>query len=267
MIGLSRFISRAHHKPKPIAGYVRTFSIVQLTGLCSRCSITSANPQEGKSLTSANLAIAFAQSGQRVILVDADLRRPSQHKVFSLPNKAGLTTVLLDSSVPVSDVVQSVTVENLRVMTSGPLPPNPSEMVGSKRMEHFIDSLRHEADIVIFDSPPVLAVTDSIVLGTRVDGILLVVESGHTRHIQAQRSKEALTKVGAQLLGVVLNRVEVRSENYYSYYEDDLDSRQARRVRLPREPARTRGFARPARPAWTSTTHASKPHGQFACAA
>jgi len=195
--------------------------------------ITSANPQEGKSLTSANLAIAFALSGQRVILVDADLRRPCQHKVFSLPNKAGLTTVILDSSVPVSDVLQPVAVENLRVMTSGPLPPNPSEMVGSKRMEHLIDSLRHEADIVIFDSPPVLAVTDSIVLGTRVDGILLVVEAGHTRHIQAQRSKEALTKVGAQLLGVVLNRVEMRSENYYNYYEDDLDVHQARHVRLP----------------------------------
>ena len=195
--------------------------------------ITSANPQEGKSLTSANLAIAFAQSGQRVILMDADLRRPFQHKIFSLPNKAGLTTVLLDSSVPLSDVLQPVPVENLRVMTSGPLPPNPSEMVGSKRMEQLIESLRREADIVIFDSPPVLAVTDSIVLGTRVDGILLVVDSGHTRHIQAQRSKEAFATVGAQLLGVVLNRVLVRGENYYDYYEDDLDNRQTRRVWLP----------------------------------
>jgi polysaccharide biosynthesis transport protein len=195
--------------------------------------ITSSNPQEGKSLTSANLAIAFAQSGQRVILVDADLRRPFQHKIFSLPNKAGLTTAILDPSVPVSDVLQPVPVENLRVMTSGPLPPNPSEMVGSKRMENLIDTLRHEADIVIFDGAPVLAVTDSIVLGTRADGVLLVVESGHTRHIQAQRSKEAITKVGAPLLGVVLNRVLVRSENYYRYYEDDEESPQARRIRLP----------------------------------
>jgi capsular exopolysaccharide synthesis family protein len=195
--------------------------------------ITSANPQEGKSLTAINLAIAFAQSGQRVILVDADMRRPCQHKILSLPNKAGLTSMLLDSNEQVSDVLQSVAVENLRVVTSGPLPPNPAEMLGSKRMEHLIESLQREADLVIFDSPPVLAVTDSIVLGTRVDGVLLVVEAGRTRYIQVRRSKEALTKVGAQLLGVVLNQVEVRSENYYSYYEDDLDSRQARRVRLP----------------------------------
>ena len=195
--------------------------------------VTSANPEEGKSVTAVNLAIAFAQAGQRVILVDADLRRPFQHKILSLSNKVGLTTVLLDSSVPVSDALQSVTVENLRVMTSGTLPPNPSEMLGSKRMRLLIESLRQEADIAIFDSAPVLAVTDSIVLSTGVDGVLLVVESGRTRHIQAQRSKEALAKVGAQLLGAVLNRGSVRSESYYNYYEDDRDSRQPRRVRFP----------------------------------
>jgi non-specific protein-tyrosine kinase len=196
--------------------------------------ITSANPEEGKSVTAVNLAIAFAQAGQRVILVDADLRRPFQHKILSLSNKVGLTTVLLDSSAPVSDALQPAAVENLRVITSGTIPPNPAEMLGSKRMRHLIESLRQEADIVIFDSPPVLAVTDSIVLSTCVDGVLLVVKSGRTRHVQAQRSKEALAKVGAQLLGAVLNRGSVRSEGYYSYYEDDGDSRQPGRAWFPR---------------------------------
>ncbi len=196
--------------------------------------ITSANPEEGKSLTAANLAIAFSQSGQRVILVDADLRRPSQHKLLSLSNKVGLTTVLLDPNEQVADVLQSVAVENLRVMTSGPTPPNPSEMLGSKRMAHLIESLQQEADIVIFDSPPALAVTDSIVLGTRVDGALLVIEAGRTRHVHAQRTREALTKVGVQLLGVVLNRVMVRSENYYSYYEEHHDRPRRLGYRLPK---------------------------------
>jgi polysaccharide biosynthesis transport protein len=194
--------------------------------------VTSANPQEGKSITAVNLAIAFAQSGQRVILVDADMRRPFQHKLLSLSNNAGLTNVLLDSDERISDVLQSVAVENLRVMPSGPLPPNPSEMLGSTRMEHLIESLQRESDIVIFDSPPVLAVTDSIVLGARVDGVLLVVEAGRARYIQVQRCKEALTKVGAPLLGVVLNRAVVRGESYHSYYEDEDNNQQRRRIRF-----------------------------------
>ncbi len=194
--------------------------------------ITSANPEEGKSLTSVNLAVAFAQAGQRVILVDADLRRPSQHNILSLPNKVGLTSVLIDANGQVSNVLQPTSVENLRVMTSGPIPPNPSEMLGSKRMTHIIEALQQEADVVVFDGAPVLAVTDSIVLGVHVDGVLLVVEAGRTRHAQAQRSKEALTKVGAQVLGVVLNRVVARGESYYAYYEDASDSEQKHR-RLP----------------------------------
>jgi non-specific protein-tyrosine kinase len=196
--------------------------------------ITSANPEEGKSLTAVNLAIVFAQSGQRVILVDSDLRRPSVHKVLSLSNKLGLTTILVDSNQQASDVFQTVTgVENLRVITTGPVPPNPSDMLGSQRMGHLMESLQHEADMVIFDGAPVLAVTDSVVISTRVDGVLLVVEAGRTRHAQAQRSKETLTKVGAPLLGVVLNRVSVRAENYYNYYGEGSDHRLPRRIRFP----------------------------------
>jgi non-specific protein-tyrosine kinase len=210
--------------------------------------ITSANPREGKSLTAANLAIAFAQSGQRVILVDADLRRPTLHKMLSLSNKVGLTSVLVDSSEQISDALQPAMVENLRVMCCGPLPPNPSEMLGSKRMSQVIESLQQEADTVIFDGAPVLAVTDSLVLGARTDGVLLVIEAGRTRHVHAQRSKEALAKVGGQVLGVVLNRVLARSEGYYSYYEDGSDERQPGHTRfrlsLSGLSALRRGFGR-----------------------
>lgn len=183
--------------------------------------ITSANPEEGKSLTAANVAVVLAQAGRRVTLIDADLRRPTQHQIFKLNNARGLTTILLDTNVTLPDVVQNTTIENLKVMPSGPIPPNPSELLGSKRMGYLINALQKQSDVVIFDSPPVLAVADAGVLATRLDGVLLVVDAGHTRRPLARRAREALTAVNAHVLGVMLNRVDAKAKGYGYYYYDD----------------------------------------------
>ncbi len=211
--------------------------------------VTSANPSDGKSITAANLAVTLAQSGQRVALVDADLRRPSQHKVFSLSNTSGLVTILMDVNVQLSDVLQSTEVENLRVMTVGPTPPNPSEMLGSKRMGYLIEALQHETDVVVFDSPPLLAVTDATVLGARLDGVVIVVNAGRTRRVHLHRGKEMLDTVGAHVIGVVLNRLPKRNDSYYqNYYYDGGEApptgRAARLRAFVAESSLARRFAR-----------------------
>jgi capsular exopolysaccharide synthesis family protein len=193
---------------------------------------------EGKSVTAANLAAVMAQSGQRVVLVDADLRRPTQHRIFELNNHQGLTTALVESEAALSDLLQTTRVENLSVVTSGPLPPNPSELLGSRRMEAVIEALQQRAEVVIFDSPPVMAVTDATVLAARVDGTLLVINSGKTRRALAQRSVETLAAVGARVLGVALNRLASRHGGYYYYHyyysEDGQRRRHSRRGLLTR---------------------------------
>jgi capsular exopolysaccharide synthesis family protein len=181
--------------------------------------VTSASPEDGKTITAANLAVTLAQAGQRVVLVDADLRRPSQHNVFGLSNATGLTTILMDPEARLSDVLQTTEVKDLRVMTAGPTPPNPSEIIGSKRMGYLIEALQHESDVVIFDSPPLLAVTDSAVLGARLGSVLIVVSASRTRRGQLQQGKEKLDAVGARVIGVVLNRLAIRGDNsYHQYY-------------------------------------------------
>jgi non-specific protein-tyrosine kinase len=194
--------------------------------------LTSPNPEEGKSLIAANLATALAQSGKRVILVDADLRRPVQHKVFELNNQGGLSTVLTDDSVSVDDVLQTVPTENLGILTSGPLPEDPSELLGSKRMLQLIELLQQRADVVIFDSPPVMVVGDATILAPQMDSTLLVIDSGKTRQATAQRCKEALEAVKASLSGVVLNRLATRVGGYYYYYTES-GQRHGRRARQP----------------------------------
>ena len=144
--------------------------------------VTSSGPGEGKSTTAANLAVVMAQTGQKVILVDTDLRRPVIHKTFGVPNNVGITTTLLaGQDVDLATYLQPTEIENLSVLTSGPIPPNPSELLGSHRMGHVIEQLSQAADLVIFDTPPVLVVTDASVLGRQVDGVLLVADAGGTR--------------------------------------------------------------------------------------
>ena len=136
----------------------------------------------------------------------------------------------MDTTVQLADMLQTTEVENLRVMTVGPVPPNPSEMLGSKRMGYLIETLKQETDVVIFDSPPLLAVTDGAVLGARLDGVLIVINAGHTRRVHLQRSKEVLNTVGARVIGAVLNRLPAYGDNYYSnYYYDDSEHQPARR--------------------------------------
>jgi non-specific protein-tyrosine kinase len=175
---------------------------------------TSTAPDEGKSTTLANLAVTMAQAEQRVILVDCDLRRPTLHTLFDLPNETGLTSMILTEETP--PPLQETGVPGLSLLSSGPLPPRPADILGSRRMEAAIERLRAEADIVLFDTPPVVAVTDAAVLATKVDGVLLVFQAGRTSRERARRARQILEKVKANIVGVVLNNAEV--EQGYGYY-------------------------------------------------
>jgi capsular exopolysaccharide synthesis family protein len=186
-----------------------------------RLLITSTNPMEGKSTTVANLAVVLAQAGKRVVVVDADLRRPTQHKYFSLTNAFGVTTAIMDSQSPVEQQVQVTKIENLWVMTSGPLPPNPAELLDSQRMEQVLVDLQKQADIIVVDSPPVMSVTDASLLSRRVDGTILVINAYKTRRAFLTRALGTLRSVNGNLLGVVLNRVipsHSGNSSYYYYY-------------------------------------------------
>jgi capsular exopolysaccharide synthesis family protein len=169
--------------------------------------ITSPGPGEGKSTTLANLAVTMAQVEQRVIMVDCDLRRPSLHRLLGLQNEVGLTTMMVDDQALENPPLQQTAVNDLRFLASGPPPPRPSDLLGSQRMVKVIERLLAEADILLFDAPPVMAVTDAVILATKVDGVLLVVSAGETKREYAQRSVERLTKVNATIMGIVLNNV------------------------------------------------------------
>jgi capsular exopolysaccharide synthesis family protein len=188
--------------------------------------VTSPSPMEGKSTIAANLAVVMAQGGHYVALADTDLRRPRVHKLFGLANQEGISSLFIPSVARSGDTVhlnghlQQTNVSNLRAITSGSLPPNPSELLASERMGLILEQVEEQAELVVFDSPPVLAVTDAAVLAPRVDGVLLVVKPGVTRLAACRQSIEQLQRVGANLLGVVINDVEVRRLNYnYQYYQ------------------------------------------------
>jgi succinoglycan biosynthesis transport protein ExoP len=184
--------------------------------------VTSALATEGKTTTAANLAVVMAQAGKQVVLLDGDLRRPALHKVFGLANRAGLTTALVEDSPELSEYLQGTDVENLRVLTTGPIPPNPQELLGSQRMRELLQRLQEEADVVVVDTPPTLVVADANVLASLTDGVLMVVNAGHTRRAAIQQAADGLRQAGAHLLGGVLNRVDTRGgRNYYYYYYHD----------------------------------------------
>lgn len=166
--------------------------------------VTSAAPGEGKSTVVANLAIAMAQGERRTVLVDADLRRPALHELFGTVNDRGLTTMIVEETSLEDPPLLDVGVENLWLVPSGPLPPNPADILGSRRMEAVISALKAHADVVLFDAPPVVAASDTAVLGTKVDGVLLVVKAGRTRRDHALRAKELLARVHVRVLGAVL---------------------------------------------------------------
>lgn len=180
--------------------------------------VTSPAPGEGKSTTAANLAMVIAQSGQKTILVDADLRRPVQHSIFKLPNHEGLTTALIERGGDLRRYLQGTNVEGLQVLSSGPLPPNPAELLGSQRMRDLLHELEQAADIVILDMPPVLAVADSSLVASEASGVLLVLRANATRMHTAEKAIDQLRSVKARMLGVVLNGVRAGAQGYYYYY-------------------------------------------------
>lgn len=179
--------------------------------------VTSATPGEGKSFNSGNLAIAYAQTGVKVCLVDADLRRPRVAKLFGLDNLTGLTTALVGNK-PYNKFLQEGKVPGLAVLTSGPIPPNPAELLGSNRMETLMGELEQAFDMVIYDTSPVLAVADASILGSRTGGVLLVARAGVVSREEVRRAREALVAVKANLLGVILDGVKPNGPGSYGYY-------------------------------------------------
>ncbi len=173
--------------------------------------ITSPGPEEGKS------TVTIAQAGRKVIVVDCDLRRPRQHEIFGVSNAVGLTTAVRDEASLADPPLQETAVADLWVLPSGPLPPNPSELLASQRMGQLIERLRARADMLLFDAPPVVAVTDAAVLAGKVDGVLLVVNAGATKRQLALRAKELLERVNARVVGAALCNVALDSA-LHSYY-------------------------------------------------
>lgn len=188
--------------------------------------VTSTTPGEGKSLTAANLAVAMALDGKRVILVDCDLRRPTVHSKFGVDQRPGLTNVLVGHST-LEDALQSTSVTGLSLLTSGPLPPNPAELLNSRAMTQLLESLKETADTVILDSPPCLAAADAQVLSAKVDGVLFVIQFGDVKKSAVRHAVDMLRQAHAQILGVVFNKIELtenrddyfyNSYRYYNYY-------------------------------------------------
>jgi len=178
--------------------------------------ITSALPEEGKSIVAANLAVVTAQAGYRVILVDCDLRKPVQHKIFGIPNNNGVTNCIFNDADP-DKTAFNLALNNLKLLNSGPIPPNPAEIVNSERTRNLWSNLKSRYDYIFIDSPPLLAVTDASILASQVDGCILVVRSGVTRNESALQARDSLRKANARILGVVLNRVKMDKSHEYYY--------------------------------------------------
>jgi capsular exopolysaccharide synthesis family protein len=192
--------------------------------------VTSTGPGEGKTVVATNIAVALAQAGQRVLLVDADMRKPRVHVVFEKPREPGLSNVLVGNA-KASEAVHTTAVPGLWVMPAGLQPPNPAELLGSKRFKDFLSSLAEHFDWVIVDTPPVMAVTDSSIVSHLATGVLFVVGAEMTNHHAAQRALEQLEHARAKFIGAVLNRVDLQHNAYYysqyyrreysDYYQDD----------------------------------------------
>jgi len=181
--------------------------------------VTSARPQEGKTTTSINTAIVLAQKGVRVLLVDADLRRPSVHKALGMGPRSGLSNVLTGSATLQQTITTSPILPNLLIIPAGTPPPNPAELLASSNMRDLIAELRQQFDHIVIDTPPTLSVTDAVVLSPRADATILVIRSGHTTKQALRRARDILTQVNAHVAGVLLNAVDLTSPDYYYYYE------------------------------------------------
>jgi capsular exopolysaccharide synthesis family protein len=184
--------------------------------------VTSAGPGEGKSMFSSNLSVSLAQAGQRVLHIDADMRRPRVHEIFEVAQEPGLSNLLVADCKP-SEAVRKTPVQNLWILPAGMIPPNPAELLGSKRCSDYFSTLRDHFDWVVIDSPPVLAVADASVLANSATGVVFVVGADQTSRQTAKTAVEQLQSVGARIIGAVLNRADVQRNPYYysAYYRKE----------------------------------------------
>jgi capsular exopolysaccharide synthesis family protein len=184
--------------------------------------VTSAGPSEGKTTVASCIAVAMAHAGHRVVLLDCDMRRPRVHKVFGLSNDLGVTTALIDLE-SIGEIIHDTVVPNMKVICTGPIPPNPSELLHSDAFARLLADLKVRFDRIIIDSPPIVPVTDAAILGTQVDGTILVVRAFKTSRDLVRRAKRTLNDVGARIIGSVLNAVELNRPEYghyrYQYYK------------------------------------------------
>jgi capsular exopolysaccharide synthesis family protein len=211
-----------HNNPKsPISEQYRTIRTnIQFASVDKEFKtlmVTSSGPGEGKSTTAANLAVVLAQQGKRILLIDGDLRKPTVHYTFKVSNIYGVTNVLT-RQMPLKDTVVKTKIPDLDVLPSGPVPPNPSELIDSKSMNNLIEEAKVMYDYVLFDTPPVLAVTDGQLLSNKVDGVILVISSGKTEIEAAVKARDLLVHAKAKLIGTVLNAKDTGKDNYYYYY-------------------------------------------------
>jgi len=184
-------------------------------------------PREGKTATSVNTAFVVAQKGARVLLVDTDLRRPNIHNAIGIANNTGLSTVLTGRSSFEDTVIRAVQHPNLDVLPAGPLPPHPSELLSSHVMNQHLEDWCRRYDFVILDSPPVLAVTDAVLISVKVDAVLLVMRAGQTSKNALRRARNLLGQVGARVMGIVVNGVNMKSpDHYYNYFYGSSENKQ-----------------------------------------
>lgn len=182
-------------------------------------TVVSSGPGEGKSTSAANLAVVFAQAGRKVLLVDADMRKATVHKTFGLSNEMGLSN-LVSGQQAASSVIQATDVNNLSIITSGPTPPNPAELLNSRRMNVLMEELYQTFDLIVFDLPPVMTVADGLIMASKTDGTVLVVREGVTRKDSVLEAKNRLLQAKARILGVIYNGAEQVNESSYYYYSE-----------------------------------------------